>query len=412
VSATAAPPAPAEHPDRGGRSRQVPPWARQGVVVVLAAVAAYQTASWAFAHVRGLLGLVFLAWLFAVGVEPVVERLVRRGLRRGAATGVVLFGLVALAAGFVTVFGTLLVDQLAQLLAAAPDVVGAAVVEANQVFGTAFRPEDVVRSLQLTPERLQQLAQDLTPGVLGLVTELLGVVVQLLTFLLFAFYMSAQGPALRTTVTRLFPPRHQHVISTVWEIAVDKAGGYVISRLVLAALSAVATGAFLFVLGVPFWLPLALWTGVVSQFIPTIGTYLAIAVPALVALSGRPVDALWVIAFGTVYQQVENYLFGPYVTARTVDVHPAVALGAVIAGANLFGPTGALVAIPVVAAVQAVVETYGHRYELASDRCDLPAGPAGREGIPRAGTVGAVRRAWARRRTPRREPAAAPPPEG
>jgi predicted PurR-regulated permease PerM len=153
----------------------------------------------------------------------------------------------------------------------------------------------------------------------------------------------------------------------VWEIAVEKTGGYVVSRLVLAALNAFFTGIFLWAIGVPFWLPLAIWTGIVSQFIPTVGTYLAIALPALIALSDQPIDAVWVVVFGTVYQQVENYLIGPRITARTVAVHPAVAVGGVIAGAALFGPMGALVAIPVVAAVQAVIETYGHGYDLVEE---------------------------------------------
>jgi predicted PurR-regulated permease PerM len=84
----------------------------------------------------------------------------------------------------------------------------------------------------------------------------------------------------------------------------------------------------------------------------------------MVALLEDPVDALWVVVFATVYQQVENYVIAPRITARTVDIHPAVAFGAVIVGAALFGPVGALVSIPVVAAAQALVESYGHRYAL------------------------------------------------
>jgi predicted PurR-regulated permease PerM len=133
---------------------------------------------------------------------------------------------------------------------------------------------------------------------------------------------------------------------------------------VLAALCTVVTAIFLLILGVPYWLPLAIWTGFVSQFIPTIGTYLAILLPALIALAQQPRDAIWVVVFGTIYQQIENYFLAPHVTARTVFIHPAVAFGAVIAGASLFGPLGGLVAIPVVAAIEAVVQTYWHRYEL------------------------------------------------
>jgi predicted PurR-regulated permease PerM len=285
---------------------------------------------------------------------------------------VVVLGLVTMTAGFVAAFGALLVDQLSQLIASLPDVVRTVVDDANRRFDTDLEPRQIVEGLN--PDRLQDFAGQLAPGLLGLVTSLIGVVFQFFTFLLFGYYMSAQGPALRETVSRRFPPKQQLVIATVWRIAVEKTGGYVLSRLVLAVIAAAVTGVTLLVLDVPFWLPLAIWTGVVSQFIPTIGTYLAIMLPALVALAADPVDALWVVIVGIAYQQIENYLLAPRVTARTVSIHPAVAFGAVVVGAALFGPLGALVSIPVVAAVEAVVDTYGHRYELvdASESEDDP----------------------------------------
>jgi predicted PurR-regulated permease PerM len=353
--------------DSAGWPRQEPPWLRRGVVLVLAVVAGYQLALWLFGHLRGFLGLLFLAWLFAVGIEPVVDALARRGLRRGAATGLVMLGLVAAGAGFIAVFGALLVDQLSQLVAVLPDAVADVVRWVNRTFDSTFQPGDVVDSLHLTSERVQGLVQDLAPGLVGILSSLVGLLFQALTFLLFAYYMSAEGPRLRAFVSTWFPPRHQRVVATVWEIAVDKTGGYLVSRLLLAVANAAATGVLLWAIGVPYWLPLAIWTGIVSQFIPTVGTYLAIGLPALIALSEQPVDAVWVVLFGTVYQQVENYLLAPRITAMTVAVHPAVAFGAVIAGAALFGPMGALVSIPVVAAVQAVIETYGHGYELVEE---------------------------------------------
>ena len=345
-----------------------PPWLRRAVVLVLVGVATYQVIGWAFGQLGTFLGLLFLSWMFSISMHPPVQALVRRGMRRGAATAVVMLCLLLLAIAFFAAFGTLLVDQVAQLVRSLPTVVEDAVGWANRTFQTRLHPEDVVASLDLTPDRIQQLVQSLTPSVVGVVTSVVGVVFQTFTLLLFGYYMSAQEPALRDTVSGWFPPRQQRVISTVWSIAVDKTGSYVFSRLILALFSAIATAVFLAVLGVPFWLPLGIWTGLVSQFIPTIGTYLAIALPALVALSVRPSYAVWVIVFGIVYQQLENYLLGPRITARTVDIHPAVALGSVIVGAALFGPLGALVSIPVVAAVEVVIQTYGRRYELVEAR--------------------------------------------
>jgi predicted PurR-regulated permease PerM len=102
----------------------------------------------------------------------------------------------------------------------------------------------------------------------------------------------------------------------------------------------------------------------ISQFIPTIGTYLAGALPVFIALIENPRDALAVLIFMVLYQQVENYLFAPKITARTMDLHPAVAFGTVIAGASLFGAVGALVALPAAAVMQAIATTYLARHEV------------------------------------------------
>ncbi|MFC0452558.1 AI-2E family transporter [Rhodococcus jostii] len=346
-------------------TRDAPRWLLPSIFYVILAVAAYQLSGWLFVNLRSFLGLLFLAWLFSITLEPVVDWLERRGLRRGAATSLVLFALFVFAIGFLALFGTLLAQQLAQLLKALPGALSSLTDWSNRVFDTDFATgEDLIH---LTPETIRDLAQRFTPGVLGVLSSLLGVVFQMLTLLLFVFYMSAQGPALRRTISSWFPARQQRVISVVWEISVEKAGGYVVSRLILAAVSSIATGIFLVVIGVPYWLPLALWTGIVSQFVPTLGTYLAIALPAIIAAASQPMDGVWVIVFGTVYQQIENYVLHPRITSATVSIHPAVAFGSVIVGASLFGAVGALVSVPVVAAIQALVETYGRRYELVAD---------------------------------------------
>lgn len=351
-------------------------WLRSAIVYVLLAVAAYQMSGWLFHNLRDFLGLLFLAWLASVTIEPVVDRIERLGVRRGVGTGIVMVGLVVFSVGFVALFGALLGEQVAQLLTALPDVLPRLADWSNHRFGTDF--DTAGDLIKITPETVKELAQRYTPSVLGVVTSVVGVVFQAMTMLLFLFYMSAQGPQLRRTISSWFPARQQVIIATVWGISVDKAGGYVVSRLILAALSTVATGIFLVIIGVPYWLPLAIWTGVVSQFVPTIGTYLAIGLPAIIAAAAQPLDGLWVVAFGTAYQQVENYLLHPRITARTVSIHPAVAFGSVIVGASLFGAIGALVSVPVVAVIQAIIETYGRRYELVHERRE-PEGDAGGE---------------------------------
>jgi predicted PurR-regulated permease PerM len=121
------------------------------------------------------------------------------------------------------------------------------------------------------------------------------------------------------------------------------------------------------VLDVPFAVTLAIWVGLVSQFIPTIGTYLAGTLPVAVALGESPRTALLTLAFIVVYQQVENYILSPPLSAHTMRVHPALGLVAAIAGVALVGPIGALLALPVVATAQSVISVYLTRHELVSN---------------------------------------------
>jgi predicted PurR-regulated permease PerM len=181
---------------------------------------------------------------------------------------------------------------------------------------------------------------------------------------LFAFYLAAEGPQFRRGMCSLLPPKRQRLVLQVWELAISKTAGYLYSRLLLAGVSAVAHGVFFAVIGIPYAATLGLFVGVVGQFIPTVGTYIGAALPALIALSISPTKALLVVLFAIFYQQIENYVLTPPLSARTMELHPAVAFGAVIVGVTLLGPIGALLALPITATVQAVVSSYVQRHEL------------------------------------------------
>jgi len=142
---------------------------------------------------------------------------------------------------------------------------------------------------------------------------------------------------------------------------------------------------FLLIVAVPYALPLAVWVGVVSQFIPAVGTYLAALAPVLVALTVRPITAVVVVVGLVVYQQIENVFLSPRITARTMSLHPAVAFGSVLVGAALLGVVGVLVALPATAIIQAFVSTYVEQHNVDDEHLgaspepptDGPGPPAG-----------------------------------
>jgi predicted PurR-regulated permease PerM len=345
--------------------------ARRVTAIVLGSLVLLSIASWAFNAMGSFLFLLLLAWLLSIAMEPVVLWLTGRGLRRGLATGLTMLGMLLLFAGIAELFGQLFLSQLSELGSQLPGAVTAAIDWVNSTLGTSFDLEQIQKALSLTPDKLGELAGKYGGGIVGVFGSVVTFLFDSLTILVFAYYFSADSPRLRQTIGSWLPPRYQRVFVTVWTISVEKTGGYVVSKVVLAALSAVFHAAFFWFIDVPFWLPLGVFAGIVGQFIPTIGTYIGVVLPALFALLDKPINAVWIALFATVYQQVENYVFTPKISRRTMDVHPAVALGSVIAGAALFGPIGALIGIPVAAVALAIVDTFRKRHELLPELADL-----------------------------------------
>lgn len=340
---------------------------RRLLILGLALWVGLQLLMWALGATGHFIFILLLSWLLAIAIEPPVAALAKRGWRRGAASGTVLLLLILFVVAFFSIFGGLFFSQLAAAVQALPDVVDAVVAWANQTFDADLNATTIADELALTPERVATIASSVAGGVVGIATSVVGFLFELLTILIFAFYLSAESPAVRRTLASWLRPNRQHVFITVWDIAVAKTGGFVVSRLVLAVLSAAAHIIAFWAIGLEYWMPLGIFAGVVSQFIPTIGTYIGIVVPAVFAAAQEPLDALFIIIFATVYQQIENYILGPRISKATMDLHPAVTLASVFVGAAIFGPIGALIGIPLAAAVIAVVDTYGKRYELVPE---------------------------------------------
>jgi predicted PurR-regulated permease PerM len=334
------------------------------VITVLGLVIAFQLIEWAFGKSKDFLFMLLLAWLLGIAITPLVEILTKRGLKRGLSTMLVLLGLVALVVAFIASFGQLLASQLASLIIQIPSLVEGFVNWLNTSFNLGIDATSIENSLNFSDSQIANFAQDIAGGLLGVVTSVFGFIFNIFTLLLFAFYFAAEAPQIKKTVGSWLPAKQQVVFTTVWQVATEKTGGFVISRVILAVLNATFTSVFLLLIDVPYWLPLGLFTGLVSQFVPTVGSYIGGIIPAIVAIVNDPKDGLFVIIFVLIYQQIENYLFTPRISSLTMDIHPAVAFASVIVFAGFFGAIGALIGVPIAAAIISIVQTYGKRYEL------------------------------------------------
>ncbi|WP_280381757.1 AI-2E family transporter [Nocardia wallacei] len=357
----------AVQPPASGVRRRMPPWLPRAMVLAFVLLGLFQLANWAFHRLLGILIIMLVAFFVSLAMEPAVGNLVGRGMHRGLATGLVFVLVFVCVVGFIAALVTLLVETVGNLANEAPRLINELVDWVNRTFHQRFTLHDLTDRLLRDSDIINGYAERAANNVWGVSSTILGGLAQFLTIALFSVYLTADGPKLRRTMCSLLPPARQDTVLHAWDLAIEKTGGYLYSRALLAVISAVAHGAFLAILGLPNAIALGIWFGVIASFVPTVGTYLAGILPILVALTIRPIDAVWIVVFTIVYQWFQDYLLQPRITQRTVNVHAAIALLAVLAGGALLGAVGALLAIPATATVQAFLSEYVKRYEVAED---------------------------------------------
>ncbi|HEY3024403.1 MAG TPA: AI-2E family transporter, partial [Actinomycetota bacterium] len=210
-------------------------------------------------------------------------------------------------------------------------------------------------------EYLSEHSQDILGGTLSILSGIF----TLFTVGLFTFYLTADGPKVRRVLLSRLPPERQRRVQFAWDTAVRKVGGYLYSRLLLALINGALLFIVLKIVGAPFALPLALFTGLVAEFIPIVGTYVAGVLPVIVVLAENgPYAAVVIVIEIVVYQQVENYFLSPRISAKTIELNAGVAFGAAMAGVAVGGFVGAFFALPIAATIQAFLSTYSTTYEL------------------------------------------------
>jgi predicted PurR-regulated permease PerM len=327
--------------------------------------------------VRGILVQVLVALFITVSLEPAVHWLTSRGLRRGwAVTAIfaVVFG--ALLAFLISVIPSL-IEQGRELIADLPGYLtelqdrSARFRDLNDRFNLSSQVESIIASV---PGRIGS-------GVLGFTGRLFSALFSALTVLVFTAYFMADLPRLRSGLVRLFPTDRRVRAKQVLDLVIDKVGGYMIGNIIISIFAGVFSYLAFRLLGVPFATPLAVLVAV-FDLIPMIGATLGAITGVLVALFTRPLwpTTVLVAAFFVAYQQIENYLIAPRVLKTTVNIGAAAVLLAGLIGATLLGLVGALMAIPVAAAFNV----------LLNERLDVREAAAEAEAARLAATAGAA----------------------
>lgn len=328
-----------------------------GFLLAAGALVAVQLGE-AVAALRNVWVLIIVSLFLAVGLNPLVERLASRGLRRRDAVGVVFLLALVLFAGFVVAIVPPLVEQVTALVDNLPDL--SAELQQNPLvrrLDERFGVLDQIGSIDGA-----DLASSAFGGLLGFSKAVIGGIFAVVTVMVLTLYFLGSLPAITTKVYRLIPASRRAVIQDLGDRTVANVGGFVVGQSTVASIAGVAAYIFLVVLShivdapsiAQYSLALALLVAL-FDLVPLIGATIGAAVVVIVGLADSATVAAIVGIYFLVYQQVENYLIAPRIMRRSVNIAPIVTIIAALVGGTLLGVVGALIAIPMAAAVVMIV---------------------------------------------------------
>jgi len=318
---------------------------------------------WLLYRFNQVIFILFIASVMGTVIRPAVTWMHRRGLPRMAAVILVCILLLALLIGFLLLLFPLIVEQGTTIAAAVPGY-----YQSLREWMVNYPNQMIVRLSEFIPATLpslnlgaaQQTGQEMMASAgqaLGYVSLAAKVVFIAIAILVLAFYWTLDGPRTIKSSLLLVPQGQRESISELISAMETKVGLYIAGQGVLClAIGSMALVAYLLI-GLPNALVLALVAGVLEA-VPMIGPLLGAIPAALVALSLGPDKLVWVIVATVIIQQLENSLLVPRVMSKAVGVNPFVSLLAFFAFSSLLGIAGALMAIPMAAIIQLLLDRF------------------------------------------------------
>ena len=316
-------------------------------------------AVWAVLHVvsvaREIIVWALVALFLALAINPLVEWLQRRFVRRrGAAVAIavllVLLGIAAVAALFVPT----LIDQTNNLIHATPGYIDDLTKGRGRLGFLETKYHIVEKTREFINNGGARKLFGFSGTAIAVTKGILNIVLATITIAVLTIFMLLEGPAWTERFYGLLPPESQPRWRRVGHDIYRTVGGYVTGNLLISLIAGVSAAIVLLALGVPFAVALGLLVAILD-LIPLAGATIAAVIVCAVGFLHSAVAGIVLIVWFVVYQQIENHLLQPAIYGRTVKISPLVVLLAVLIGAKLAGVIGALGAIPVAGAIQILI---------------------------------------------------------
>ena len=323
--------------------------AASGALVAITVLRALQSASQVFV-------LIIISLFLAMGLNPTVEALQARKLKRGSAVAIVVSSSLLLVSLFVLVVIPPVFTQANELIDGAPQLIdslrnNSTLSELNSQYGVIDTLEKKFQSLISDG----QIFTGVFGGVVGVGRTVLSGAFSALTVMVLTLYFLSSLPSVTKIFYRLAPASRRERVSKIGDAIISRVGAFVGSQVLIAALAAI----FVFFLALGLNLPYAAALGMVILFvalIPLVGHFIGASIVILVALTESPTKALLALILYTLYVQIENYVITPRIMKRSLSIPGLVTIVAALLGTSLLGLVGGLLAVPIAAAVLLIMD--------------------------------------------------------
>jgi predicted PurR-regulated permease PerM len=328
-------------------------WARWALTI--AAVSAVLVALWS---VVNIMVLVLMAAVLAIGLDPAVRRIERRGKSRGRAVTLIFLAALAIAIAFAWLVIPPLVTQVGELADDIPGYVER-LSERDDAIGRYVRENDVAVRLQKFVEDLPQKITNSFGTIVGVAGKVGSVIFNIVTVAILTIYFMLSLPRMRRTAAVAFAPGTRQRAEDVMDQAISRIGGYVAGILTTASIAGTSALVFfsilgVFGLGIPFAVPLAVFSGI-AGLVPAVGAYIGAAPAVMVGFFQSGPTGVLILIYFVVYQQIENYVVQPRIMKNAVNLSPAAVIISTLVFGSLAGFAGAVLALPAAATIKVVI---------------------------------------------------------
>ncbi len=294
---------------------------------------------------KGVIAIFLIALLIAAVIEPYANWGMRFRLSKGISVGIIYAGLFSIATAFFILIVPIAIDQTQEVFNDYTPLVtgflGDDPLVSDIVSGNWFQQDFDVMILSIQQSGIQESL----PQIAGSLASAFGGIVALILIFILAFYMVVEVEALRNGVEMILPKKYQKLVFTVAPKIQEKIGAWLRGQIIIMVVMFAIIFISLSIIGVPFALALAIFTGLL-EIIPFLGPIIA-AVPAIiVGFSVSPVAGILVALVFFLAEQIEGDILTPKIMQKVIGLNPIVSIMALLIGFEIAGVIGSALAIP------------------------------------------------------------------